>query len=156
VSPQFSIITPSFRQFEWLKLCAASIADQEGVTFEHIIQDAGTGPELEAWAVGQPGLRLYVEGDSGMYDAVNRGLRRARGEILAYLNCDEQYLPGALKAVHDYFARNPLIDAVLSDTVVTDSTGNYATTPPRCHLGSSRAVAADPDPVYRELRALQF
>jgi glycosyltransferase involved in cell wall biosynthesis len=56
---------------------------------------------------------------------VNRGFDRAAGDILAYLNCDEQYLPGALKAVHEYFAENPLIDAVLSDTVVTDSEGNY-------------------------------
>ena len=46
--PQFSIITPSFRQLDWLKLCAASIADQTGATVEHIVQDAGTGPELEA------------------------------------------------------------------------------------------------------------
>ena len=67
---------------DWLKLCAASIADQQGVTFEHIVQDAGTGPELEAWAAGRPFLKLYVEKDAGMYDAVNRGLERAIGCVL--------------------------------------------------------------------------
>ena len=41
----------------------------------------------------------FIEKDGGMYDAVNRGYRRAQGDILAYLNCDEQYLPGALKTV---------------------------------------------------------
>jgi glycosyltransferase involved in cell wall biosynthesis len=125
VSPQFSIITPSFQQFEWLKLCAASIADQEGVTFEHIIQDASTGPELEAWAAGQPGLRLYVEEDNGMYDAVNRGLRRARGEILAYLNCDEQYLPGTLAVAADFFAQHPTVDVAFGNVVVVDALGKY-------------------------------
>ena len=40
-----------------------------------------------------------MEKDSGMYDGLNRGLRRATGEILAHLNSDEQYLPGALAAV---------------------------------------------------------
>jgi glycosyltransferase involved in cell wall biosynthesis len=125
VPPQFSIITPSLRQFEWLKLCAASIADQEGVIVEHIVQDAGTGPELKAWAAGKLGLRLYVEEDRGMYDAVNRGFRRATGEILAYLNCDEQYLPGTLAIVADFFARNPDADVAFGNVVVVDTTGQY-------------------------------
>ena len=43
---------------------------------------------------GTTRVRAFVEKDQGMYDAVNRGLRRATGEMLAYLNCDEQYLPG--------------------------------------------------------------
>ena len=50
-----------------------------------------------------PRVNAFIEKDQGMYDAVNRGFRRSNGEVLAYLNCDEQYLPGALKAVGDYF-----------------------------------------------------
>ena len=123
--PSFSIITPSFRQLDWLKLCAASIADQEGVQVEHIVQDAGTGAELETWAAAQPGLKLHVEKDSGMYDAVNRGLRRASGDILAYLNCDEQYLPGTLPRVADFFEAHPHIDVVFGNVVVVDELGGY-------------------------------
>ena len=125
MNPTFSIITPSFRQLDWLKLCAASIADQEEVTLEHIVQDAGSGPELEAWAKNQPGMTLYVEKDKGMYDAVNRGLRRSTGEILAYLNCDEQYLPGTLKAVADFFDANPEIDIVYGNVIVVGNNGEY-------------------------------
>ena len=115
---QISIITPSFRQLDWLKHCAASIADQDGITHEHLVQDAGTGPELEAWAATQPGLQLLVEKDRGMYDAINRGLRRATGDLLAYLNCDEQYLPGALAEVVKYFAENPGVDVVFAHALV--------------------------------------
>ena len=61
VSPTFSIITPSYGQLEWLRLAAASVADQEGVNLEHIVQDACTGTKLESWAAGWPGLILYVE-----------------------------------------------------------------------------------------------
>ena len=125
MTPTFSIVTPSFRQPEWLKLCAASIADQQGVTMEHIVQDAGTGPELESWAATQPGLKLCVEKDKGMYDAVNRGLRKSSGEILSYLNCDEQYLPGALAAVRDFFEAHPEVDVVFGDVVVVDEKGGY-------------------------------
>jgi glycosyltransferase involved in cell wall biosynthesis len=118
-----SIVTPSFRQFEWLKLCAASIADQEGVTFEHIVQDANTGPELEAWAARQPFMKLYVEKDEGMYDAINRGLQHASGHIVAHLNCDEQYLPGTLSKVANYFSAHPEIEVVFGDAILIDAEG---------------------------------
>lgn len=125
MKPTFSIVTPSFRQLEWLKLCAASIADQRGVTLEHIVQDAGSGPELESWGSSQPGLRLCVEKDKGMYDAVNRGLRKTSGDILSYLNCDEQYLPGALATVRDFFDAHPDVDVVFGDVVVVNEDGGY-------------------------------
>jgi len=125
VRPKFSIITPSFRQLDWLKLCAASIADQENVEAEHIVQDAGTGADLEAWSATQSRLKLFVEKDNGMYDAVNRGLRRASGDILAYLNCDEQYLPGTLAQVADFFAAHPKVDVVFGNAIVANADGQY-------------------------------
>ena len=118
-----SIVTPSFRQLPWLKLCVASVADQVGVEIEHIVQDAGTGADLEAWATSQPNLRLFVEPDAGMYDAINRGLRRATGEICAYLNCDEQYLPGALGRVAKFFAAHPEVDVLFGDVILVDQHG---------------------------------
>lgn len=120
---RFSIVTPSFRQLGWLKRCARSIADQQGVEVEHIIQDAGTGPELNAWVVSQTQARLYAENDQGMYDAVNRGMDRATGEILGYLNCDEQYLPGALEAVSRVFDEHPETDIVVGDFLIVNPGG---------------------------------
>jgi glycosyltransferase involved in cell wall biosynthesis len=125
VTQQFSIITPSYGQLEWLRLAVASVADQRGVSVEHIVQDAGTGADLEAWAAGQPSLKLHVEKDTGMYDAVNRGLWRAGGEILAYLNCDEQYLPGTLRAVADFFTQHTEVDVAFGNVVVVDANGRY-------------------------------
>ena len=115
---RFSIVTPSFRQLAWLKRAVRSVADQQGVEVEHIIQDAGTGPELEAWVRGNSTAQLFVEKDNGMYDAVNRGLARATGDICAYLNCDEQYLPGTLARVARCFEENPSADAVAGDYLV--------------------------------------
>ena len=115
----FSIITPSYRQLDWLELCAASVADQ-GVDFEHLVQDAGS-PGMEAWAKTHPRVKVTVEADDGMYDAINRGLRKAKGDICAYLNCDEQYLPDTLKKVGDYFARNPSVDVLFGDAVLADA-----------------------------------
>jgi glycosyltransferase involved in cell wall biosynthesis len=116
---RFSVITPSFKQLDWLDLCAASVADQS-VELEHLVQDAGT-PGIERWAEGHPLARVFVEKDAGMYDAINRGLRRATGSICSYLNCDEQYLPGTLRRVGEYFEQHPEIDVLFGDSILTDA-----------------------------------
>src|SRR3989442_942101 len=121
---RFSIITPSFRHSEWLKLCIASVADQE-VELEHIIQDSCSDDGTQEWLPRESRVKAFVEKDRGMYDAVNRGFRRATGDLLAYLNCDEQYLPGALAAVRNYFLQNPKKEVVFANCIVVDSNGNY-------------------------------
>ena len=128
---KFSIITPSFRNSDWLKLCIASVADQTGVEVEHIVQDSCSDDGTQDWLPRDPRVKAFVEKDGGMYDAVNRGYRRATGDILAYLNCDEQYLPGALAAVADYFAAHPEVEVALAGTIVTDGDGHYV-----CHRHS--------------------
>jgi len=128
---QFSIITPSFRNSQWLKLCIASVADQQGVEFEHIVQDSCSDDGTQDWLPSDKRVKAFIEKDSGMYDAVNRGFRRAQGDILAYLNCDEQYLPGALKSVHEFFERNPRVEVALAGTIVIDGNGKYI-----CHRHS--------------------
>jgi glycosyltransferase involved in cell wall biosynthesis len=120
----FSIITPSLNQCAWLRLCVASVADQ-GVEAEHIIQDAGSTDGTKEWLATERCVKAFFEKDSGMYDAINRGLRRSRGEILAYLNCDEQYLPGALGAVGAYFGAHPEVDVLFGFTVLVDATGEF-------------------------------
>ena len=130
-APKFSIVTPSFRNSQWLKLCIASVADQEGVSCEHIVQDAGSDDGTLDWLKQDRRVKAFVEKDSGMYDAVNRGYRRAQGDLLAYLNCDEQYLPGALRTVSDFFEQHPDVEVVLAGSIVVDADGKYV-----CHRHS--------------------
>ena len=137
---KFSIITPSFRSSKWLKLCIASVADQEGVELEHIVQDSCSDDGTQDWLPHDPRVRAFREKDTGMYDAVNRGFRRAQGDILAYLNCDEQYLPGALKSVQDFFDANPQIEVVLAGTIVVGGDGRYI-----CHR---RAMVPRPRQIW--------
>lgn len=119
---RFSIITPSFRSSSWLKLCIASVADQ-GVALEHIVQDSLSDDGTLDWLLSDPRVKPFAEKDKGMYDAVNRGLKRSSGEILAYLNCDEQYLPGALQSVSHYFDTHPETDLLFADCLVVDGQG---------------------------------
>src|SRR5579871_2076106 len=122
-----SVVTPSYKQPDWLRLCAASVADQQspGLEVEHIVQDSLSGPEIAEALRGIPRVRLESEKDQGMYDAINRGWDKSRGDILAWLNCDEQYLPGALARVADFFRTHPDVDVLFADAVIVDADGTY-------------------------------
>ena len=127
----FTIVTPSFRQLEYLACCISSVADQEGVEVEHLVQDGGT-PGFDVFSErmakqwpDRPGYRriMVSEKDGGMYDAINRGLQKASGQICAYLNCDEQYLPGVLQVVLQRFRDSPETDVYLGDVLVVGPGG---------------------------------
>lgn len=122
---RFTIVTPSLNQLEFLRRNVASVRDQEGVEVEHVIQDAGSTDGTAAWLEGRRDLTCCVEPDEGMYDAINRGILRGSGEVVAWLNCDEQYLPGALLHVSDYFKTHPDIDIIFGHTVIVDTEGRY-------------------------------
>jgi len=104
-----------------------------GVGIEHIICDAGSEgieefrhrmqrryPETADYR-----LEFLVSPDSGMYDAINKGLAHASGEICAYLNCDEQYLVGTLPFVAQWLSARPSVDIGFGNIVVTGSSGRY-------------------------------
>lgn len=117
---------------------------------EHIVQDAGTdgieefarkhGAEFfrdgskvfEGRNSGQCNeeeliysLKIYCEKDAGMYDAINRGLKKADGQICSYLNCDEQYLPDIISWVGNFFSSNQNLDVLFGAAIVTRSDGSY-------------------------------
>jgi glycosyltransferase involved in cell wall biosynthesis len=119
-----SVVTPSRNNSEWLKLCVASVADQAG-PFEHIVQDGGSTDGTLQWLLDDSRVQARSERDRSMYEAINRGLARARGDVLGYLNCDEQYLPGALEKVRRYFAEHPEVEIVFGDAVVVEADGNF-------------------------------
>lgn len=121
---RFSVITPSFRSSNWLKLCIASVADQK-VILEHLIQDSCSDDGTLDWLPQEKRVKAFIEKDHGMYDAVNRGLKRSSGEILSYLNCDEQYLPGTLQSVAAFFEQNPAVEILFGDAIITNPRGEF-------------------------------
>ncbi len=121
---EFSIVTPSLNMLPYLKRCHASIADQESVTFEHIVMDAVSIDGTIEWLEQTSDIVSVIQKDEGMYDAVNNGWLQAEGQILSYLNCDEQYLPGTLEFVKSYFAKHPEVDLLFGDALLVGPSGN--------------------------------
>jgi glycosyltransferase involved in cell wall biosynthesis len=94
------------------------------MNIERLVIDGGSTDGTVEWLNRAPGTRGVSEKDNGMYDAVNKGLKMARGNILAYLNCDEQYLPGTLKYVKEYFDANPGVDIIFGDLLLIRPDGS--------------------------------
>jgi len=118
---RISVVTPSYKQVDYLKCCAASVRDQEGdFEVEHLIHDGGSGSEFDEWALSQRGGVCVAERDEGMYDAINRGFQKASGDVIAWLNCDEQYLPGTLESVARFFQAHPETDILFGDVILVD------------------------------------
>jgi glycosyltransferase involved in cell wall biosynthesis len=102
-----SIITPSFNRAAMIADAVESVLAQAYPNFEHIIVDgASTDGTLDVLNK-YPHLRLLSEPDRGMYDAINKGLALAHGDIVAWLNTDDLYPPGTFAAVTDAFAARP-------------------------------------------------
>lgn len=104
-----SIITPTYNSGEFLEKCICSIMSQ-GVDVEHIIVDGGSKDntiEIIKKYESAYHMRWISEKDDGMYDAINKGMKMAKGDIVAWLNADDQYMPWTLKVVNHVFEMRP-------------------------------------------------
>jgi glycosyltransferase involved in cell wall biosynthesis len=121
--PLVSVVTPTLDRAERLERTLRSVRAQSYPNVEHIVVDGGstdgTLALLERYA-GTYDLRWVSEPDRGMYDAINKGLRMARGEILAYLNSDDLYFPWTVATVIEAFATDPEAGLVFGDVLRDD------------------------------------
>ena len=135
-----SIVTPSYNQGSFIEETIRSVLSQEGDLFlEYLVIDGGsTDQSLEiirhydqlvrtgAWPCKCLGITFQwvSEKDQGQAHAVNKGLRKASGDILGWINSDDLYFPGALQLVSEHFQGNPNDDFVFGDGDVIDEGGN--------------------------------
>lgn len=131
-----TIITPSLNRYEYIRDALDSLSGQGLEGIEHIVVDGGsTDGTIDMVRRDYPKAILIVERDRNLYDAINKGLRAASGEVIGLLNTDDRLLPGALEAVRDGFARHPLADSVCGGCEIRLA-GSPLSTPPSAVLNN--------------------
>lgn len=123
--PLISIITITYNASETLPLTMASVAQQSCTDFEHLIIDGASTDStiLLARQMGTPTLRIVSEPDRGLYDAMNKGLRMARGKYVIFLNSGDRFhAPDTLQLyVNAITAKKP--DIIYGDTDIVELSG---------------------------------
>jgi glycosyltransferase involved in cell wall biosynthesis len=106
--PKISVITPTYSQSHFIEQTIKCVLDEDYPNLEYIIIDGGsTDGTVEILKKYNDKLIWRSEKDNGLADAINKGLRLATGEIVAYLNSDDLYEKGTLARIGSYFKDNP-------------------------------------------------
>ena len=123
--PRISIITPSYNQADFLEQTIRSVLCQDVDELEYIIVDGGsTDGSVEIIRKYEEQLTWWVsEPDRGQAEAINKGLARSRGEIVAWLNSDDLYAPGALREAVKVLAEDQKLGMAYGNAVSIDRNG---------------------------------
>jgi glycosyltransferase involved in cell wall biosynthesis len=118
-----SVVTPSLNQAAFLADAVESVATQDHPALEHLVIDAVSTDGTVEFLESRPDLTWTSEPDEGQSDALNKGFLRAKGDVIAWLNADDRYLPGAFAAVARHFEEHPEVDVLYGDINWIDEHG---------------------------------
>jgi len=122
--PTISIVTPSYQHAAFIGATIASVLQQDYPALEYLVADGGsTDGTIEILRKYQSRLKWFSEPDRGQTDAINKGFSRTSGQILGWLNSDDEYAAGALRTVGEFFAANPDVGLVYGDANFIDARG---------------------------------
>jgi glycosyltransferase involved in cell wall biosynthesis len=121
----FTIVTASYNYGHYIGECLSSVAAQEGVSFEHLVMDAGSKDQTAGVVAGYPHASFFQEADKGMTDGINKGFRKAQGKWVMWLNADDRLKPGALRAVKGFADRHPEADVIHGGWDYVDGDGKF-------------------------------
>ena len=121
--PLVSIVTPSYNQAQFIEETLLSVKGQDYPNLEHIVIDGGSTDgtvDILRRYEDEYNLRWVSEPDEGQSDAINKGFRMAKGEIIGWVNSDDTYMPGAVSAAVNHLRQNPTLGWLYGDVYWID------------------------------------
>jgi glycosyltransferase involved in cell wall biosynthesis len=130
--PLISVITPSYNQACFIEQTIASVIGQSYDNIQFIIVDGGsTDGSLDIIKKYSSNLFYWTsEPDSGQSDAINKGLKKATGDLVTWINSDDLLLPGSLQAIADAWMKSPSASLFSGDCIRIDPDNKYLS----CHV----------------------
>jgi glycosyltransferase involved in cell wall biosynthesis len=117
------VITPSYNQSQFIEQTIKSVLNQDYSNFEHIVMDGGSTDGTIEILKKCPHLKWVSENDGGQAEALNKGLKLAQGDIIAWINSDDWYESDIFKTVATFFINNPAKKIVMSNCNLVDENG---------------------------------
>jgi glycosyltransferase involved in cell wall biosynthesis len=154
----FAIVTPSYNKVRYLRRCVLSVLEQQHPGVDYWLLDNcstdGTAEVIEKLRAEFAGrLNILIEKDRGQADAINRGFTLAKGEIMAWLNADDWYLPGTLGRIEQCFLEHPEAGMAYGGARILDgdfrALGNYPVQPPNPTVMMSYQYIPQPSCFWR-------
>jgi len=122
--PLVTIVTPSFNQGPFIRATIESVLSQDYPNIEYVIMDGGSTDETTSVVKEYASRLTFIsEKDRGQSHAINKGFRAAKGSIVSWLNSDDVFLPGAVRAAVNGFGCNPAAGAVYGEGYQIDKAG---------------------------------
>ena len=123
--PTISIVTPSYNQAQFLEETILSVLKQDYPNLEYIIMDGGSKDgSVDIIRKYEDKLAYWIsKPDKGQADAIYRGFKKSTGEILAFINSDDYYLPNIFQSVGNFFRKMPHAELLVGNTIVVDARG---------------------------------
>lgn len=118
--PLISVVTPCYNRVGMVAEAVESVLDQGYSNFEHVVTDGGSTDGTLDVLRRYPHLRVQSEPDENLYDALNKGVRLARGEVIAHLNTDDYFPPDTFRRVAEAFAADPTVDVVFGGAALVE------------------------------------
>lgn len=127
--PKLTVVTPSYNQATWLQETLQSVSSVFPTGVEHILMDGGSSDESPRILENHQAQLSHWQSapDGGQADAIAQGFARSSGspaDVMAWINADDHYLPGALDFVRNYFAQHPHVDVVYGNRILIDEDGS--------------------------------
>jgi glycosyltransferase involved in cell wall biosynthesis len=121
--PTISVVTPSFNAAATIEETLRSVREQDYPHLEHVVVDGGSTDGTVAILERADDVRFVSEPDRGLSHAMNKGVAMATGDIVGWLNADDTYLPGAVRAIGEAFAARPEAEWATGRCLIVDGAG---------------------------------